>query len=94
MAGTVSRLGDMDYTKDDFSTLGAKLDALDLTDGERAALHAVFTASIPEEEVAGFAFEKEQPFSSYMLGLSFIVLGESDMRGLETERVLDRANDV
>ena len=44
----------MTLNKDDLTGLGTKLDALDLTDGERAALHTIFDAAMPGEEVEGF----------------------------------------
>src|SRR4051812_9348528 len=42
-------------TKEQLDALAAKLDTLDLDDDERLVLHAVFAASAPEEEVAGFS---------------------------------------
>ncbi|HSL57813.1 MAG TPA: hypothetical protein VK866_08220 [Acidimicrobiales bacterium] len=41
---------------DDIASLGAKLDTLDLTDNETAALHALLTAALDDhDDVTGFA---------------------------------------
>ena len=47
----------MSFTQADAESLGDKLDALDLTEGERAALLAVFTEAIEESETSGFAYD-------------------------------------
>jgi hypothetical protein len=47
----------MTCTQDDVTGLGAKLDALELTEGESAALHAIFDAATPGEEVEGYAYD-------------------------------------
>ena len=44
----------MTYSAGDLATLAAKLDALDLSDGERAALRDIFTAALADDEVTGF----------------------------------------
>lgn len=46
----------MDVTRDDARNLVAKLAAMDLTDGERALLDAVFIAAAGEQDVSGFGF--------------------------------------
>lgn len=56
----------MDFTNDDISTLGDKLAALDLTDGEREALRtAVAIAGPPsDDEVTGFGRRPTADFGS------------------------------
>ncbi|MFN3219861.1 MAG: hypothetical protein ACE367_25515 [Acidimicrobiales bacterium] len=55
----------MDYTAADVASLGRKLDGLELTDAESAALMAVFDAAV-DDEVTGFGFAGQQrsPFSA------------------------------
>lgn len=47
----------MDFTNDDIASLGDKLAAMDLTDGEREALRTIvaLAAEPADDEVAGFA---------------------------------------
>ncbi len=52
----------MDITDADIAGLGAKLTALELTDGERALLGRILDAA-GDDEVAGFAVN--DPFASY-----------------------------
>ena len=61
----------MDYTEADVESLGIKLDSLDLTDAESAALIAVFDAAA--DDVAGFGFphEHQNPFSARLSGVLF-----------------------
>jgi len=49
----------LELTDAQLDALGAKLDALDLTDDERIALNAVFAAAAaaPESEVEGYGYE-------------------------------------
>lgn len=49
----------MDYTEADADSLTTKLDALDLTPGQRAALVAVFVAATDKagDEVSGFSYQ-------------------------------------
>ena len=57
----------MEYPEADVASLGAKLDELDLTDAESAALMAVFDAACdPDDEVAGFGLphEHQNPYSA------------------------------
>jgi hypothetical protein len=53
----------MDYTDADVASLGRKLDGLELTEAESAALMAVFDAAA---DVAGFGFagQRRDPFSA------------------------------
>ena len=44
----------MASTHEDLHTLGGKLDALDLTDGERSILHELIGQAV-DDDVAGFA---------------------------------------
>lgn len=47
----------MSYTHDDITSLGSKLDGIQFTDGERAALHGIIDAARggADDEVSGFA---------------------------------------
>lgn len=55
----------MDFTNDDIASLGDKLTALDLTDGEAEALRTLVAIAVeaaggvPEDEVAGFYLRYE-----------------------------------
>ena len=54
------------FTAHDLDSLGHKLDALDLSDGERTAFDAVFDAAVPDADVEGFLgfpHEHQNPFS-------------------------------
>jgi hypothetical protein len=55
----------MDYTQADVASLGRKLDGLELTEAESAALMAVFDAAA-DDDVAGFGFadQRRDPFSA------------------------------
>lgn len=66
----------MDYTAADVASLGRKLDGLDLTAAESAALMAVFDAAA--DDVAGFGFphEHQNPYSA-RLG-SILLFDEAD----------------
>jgi hypothetical protein len=64
----------MDYTEADFDSLTTKLDDLELTDGEKAALIAVFAAasSADDDEVTGFAYDlnpNDLSFKSFNIGM-------------------------
>ena len=61
----------MDYTEADVASLGRKLDSLGLTEGESAALVAVFDAA--NDDVSGFALpnERQNPFSARLGGILF-----------------------
>lgn len=61
----------MDFTDDDISTLGDKLAAMDLTDGEREALRtAAAIAGAPgDAEVTGFSRVPRADFGSLGLKL-------------------------
>ena len=65
----------MDYTAADVTSLGRKLDGLDLTDAESAALTAVFDAAAGSaaDEVAGFGLphEHQNPFSARLGSILF-----------------------
>ena len=62
----------MDYTAADVESLGRKLDGLDLTAAESAALMAVFDAAA-HDEVAGFGFphEHQNPYSARLGSILF-----------------------
>ncbi len=46
----------MEHSPDDIISLGSKLDGIEFTDGERAALHAIIDAARggADDEVSGF----------------------------------------
>lgn len=62
----------MDFTEDDVASLGRKLDGLELTEAESAALMAVFDAAA-DDEVSGFGFTDRQrdPFSARIGSILF-----------------------
>lgn len=62
----------MDFTEADVASLGRKLDGLELTDAESAALMAVFDAAA-DDDVAGFGFAGQQrnPFSARIGSILF-----------------------
>lgn len=62
----------MDFTEADVASLGRKLDGLELTDAESAALMAVFDAAA-DDDVAGFGFGGGQrnPFSARIGSILF-----------------------
>ena len=63
----------MDFTEDDAQSLAEKLDRMDLTDGERAALDVVFEAA-SEDDVSGFRFDTST--SSYLPTMKSLLGGE------------------
>ena len=71
----------MDFTQQDAETLGDKLDALDLTSGEQAALAAVFEAAAGDD-VDGFAYDLNPNDLSFKL-----VLGDLKRKGFPTTRM-------
>ena len=66
----------MDFTEQDFETLGEKLDSLHLEDGERAALVAMFDAAT-DDQVAGFALDLS---FKQLAGKAFSASGTGNIR--------------
>ncbi len=61
----------MDYTEADVESLGNKLDSLELTDAESAALIAVFDAAAGDVSGFGLPHEHQNPFSARLGGILF-----------------------
>ncbi|MFN3220071.1 MAG: hypothetical protein ACE367_26565 [Acidimicrobiales bacterium] len=61
----------MEFTSNDIDSLGDKLAAMDLTDGEREALQTVaaIAGAANDEEVAGFGFRRVPGADFGSLGL-------------------------
>ena len=68
----------MEFTQDQAQTLAAKLDALALTSGERAALDAVFEAA-SGAEAQGFALDRaDRYFNVIWLEIDDRYIGETE----------------
>jgi len=65
----------MEITEGDAQSLAAKLAAMELSEGERAALDAVFNAA-GEDEVGGFALNTTKQ-AAYELRISAVLVGNS-----------------
>ncbi|HRC48062.1 MAG: hypothetical protein GYA65_04500 [Actinobacteria bacterium] len=65
----------MNITTNDLQSLGSKLDALVLSSGERAILHAMVDATLSNSpnEVAGFAFATSGPLSPRIMDFDWLV---------------------
>ena len=62
----------MEFTETDVTSLTTKLDEMDLTEAERAALMAVFVAAADMDEVSGFAYDlnpNDLSFKSFHIGV-------------------------